>query len=90
MSSQTCSSQGSNAKGRGRQTARRVFALTLTEPDEDALLVECMILVYSTWVHVLFKTGATHYFISASYANALGLKIEMVEIPYRVPYGYEF
>ncbi|KAL6345816.1 hypothetical protein AAG906_017571 [Vitis piasezkii] len=38
--SQTRSSQGSNARGRGRQTAGRVFALTPTEPEEDALLVE--------------------------------------------------
>ncbi|RVW59177.1 Transposon Tf2-2 polyprotein [Vitis vinifera] len=40
MSSQTRSSQGSNARGRGRQAAGRVFALTPTEPEEDALLVE--------------------------------------------------
>ncbi|XP_034695617.1 uncharacterized protein LOC117921767 [Vitis riparia] len=38
--SQTRSSQGSNARGRGRQTAGRVFALTPTEPEEDTLLVE--------------------------------------------------
>ena len=38
-----------------------------------------MILVYSTWVHFLFDTGATHSFISASCANALGLKSERVE-----------
>ncbi|RVW18844.1 Transposon Ty3-I Gag-Pol polyprotein [Vitis vinifera] len=38
--SQTRSSQGSNARGRGRPAAGRVFALTPTEPDEDALLVE--------------------------------------------------
>ncbi|RVW39784.1 Retrovirus-related Pol polyprotein from transposon 17.6 [Vitis vinifera] len=78
-SSQTRSSQGSNARGRGRQTAGRVFVLTPIEPEENALLVEGMILVYSTWVRVLFDTGATHSFISASYANALGLKTEMVE-----------
>ncbi|RVW60237.1 Transposon Ty3-I Gag-Pol polyprotein [Vitis vinifera] len=77
--SQTRSSQGSNARGRGRQAAGRVFALTPTEPEEDALLVEGMILVYSTWVRVLFDTGATHSFISASCANALGLKSERVE-----------
>ncbi|RVW45638.1 RNA-directed DNA polymerase-like [Vitis vinifera] len=64
---------------RGRQAPRRFFALTLTEPEEDALLVEGMILVYSTWVRVLFDTGATHSFISASCANTLGLKMEMVE-----------
>ncbi|RVX08378.1 Transposon Tf2-8 polyprotein [Vitis vinifera] len=77
--SQTRSSQGSNARGRGRQTTGRVFALTPTEPEEDALLVEGMILVYSTWVRVLFDTSATHSFISASCANALGLKSERVE-----------
>ncbi|RVW89330.1 Transposon Ty3-I Gag-Pol polyprotein [Vitis vinifera] len=79
MSSQTRSSQGSNARGRGRQAAGRVFALTPTEPEDDALLVEGMILVYSTWVSVLFDIGATHSFISASCANALGLKTEGVE-----------
>ena len=30
-------------------------------------------------MRVLFDTGATHYFISASCANALGLKMETVE-----------
>ena len=79
MSSQTRSSQGLNARGRGRQSTGRVFALTLTEPDEDTLSVEGMILVYSTWVRVLFDTGATYSFISASCANALGLKKERVE-----------
>ena len=74
MSSQTRSSQGLNARGRGRQVAGRIFVLTQTEPEEDALLVEGMILVYITWVNVLFDTGATHSFISTSYANALGLK----------------
>ena len=38
-----------------------------------------MVLVYSTWVRVLFNIGATHSFISASCANVLGLKIERVE-----------
>ena len=41
--------------------------------------MEGMILVYSTLVRVLFDTGATHSFISASCANTLGLKMEMVE-----------
>ncbi|KAJ9709331.1 hypothetical protein PVL29_001012 [Vitis rotundifolia] len=79
MSSQTRSSQGSNTRGRGRPAARRVFALTPTKPEDDALLVKAMILVYSTWVRVLFDTGATHSPISTSCANALGLKTEMVE-----------
>ncbi|RVW31634.1 Transposon Ty3-I Gag-Pol polyprotein [Vitis vinifera] len=79
MSSQTSSSQGLNARGRGRQAIGRVFALTPIKPEKDARLVEGMILVYSTWVRVLFDTGATHSFISASCASALGLKMERVE-----------
>ena len=53
MSSQTRSSQESSAKGMGRQAVGRVFALTLIKPEDDALLVEGMILVYSTWVVTL-------------------------------------
>ena len=53
--------------------------MTPTKLDDDALLVEGMILVYSTWVCVLFDTGTTYSFISASCANALGLKTESVE-----------
>ncbi|RVX01265.1 Transposon Ty3-I Gag-Pol polyprotein [Vitis vinifera] len=40
MSSQIRSSQGSNARGRGRQAAGRVFALTPIELEENALLME--------------------------------------------------
>ena len=66
MSCQTRSSQGSSFRGRGRQMIGRVFALTPIDPEDDALLVEGMILVYSTWVSVLFDTSVTHSFISTS------------------------
>ncbi|KAJ9689262.1 hypothetical protein PVL29_014772 [Vitis rotundifolia] len=79
MSNQTQSSQGSSARGKGKQVAGRVVTLTLIEPEDDTFLVEDMILVYNNWASALFDTGATHYFISASCANALGLKTEMVE-----------
>ena len=52
----------------------RAFALTPIEAEDDA-----MILVYNTWVCVLFDIGATHSFISISCVNALGLKMERVE-----------
>ena len=78
MSSQTCSSQGSNARGRGRQAIGRVFSLTPTELEDDVLLVEGIIFVYNTWVHVLFGISATDSFISASCVNALGLKTKKV------------
>ena len=38
-----------------------------------------MILVYSTWVHVLFDIGVTHSFVFASCAYALELKTKRVE-----------
>ena len=41
--------------------------------------MEGMILVYSTWVRVLFDFGGTPSFISTSYADSLGLKVEIVE-----------
>ena len=79
MSNHTRFSQGSSARGRGRLATGRVFTLTPTKPKDDALLVEGMILAYSTWVYVLFDIDATHSFIFASCANALRLKMEMVE-----------
>ena len=53
--------------------------MTPTELEDDVLLVEGIIFVYNTWVHVLFGISATDSFISASCANALELKTEMVE-----------
>ena len=48
MSSQTHSSQGSSAKSKGKWAAGRFFSLTPTKSEDDALLVEGMILVYNT------------------------------------------
>ena len=53
--------------------------MTLIKPEDNTLLVECMILVYSTWVRVLFYTSATHSFIYVYCAKALELKTKMVE-----------
>ena len=63
----------------GRRQQLGFFALTPTKSRDDVLLVEGMILVYSTRVHVLFDISATHSFIFTSCANVLGLKKEMVE-----------
>ena len=63
----------------GRRQQLGFFALTPTKSRDDVLLVEGMILVYCTRVHVLFDISATHSFIFTSCANVLGLKKEMVE-----------
>ena len=41
---------------------------------ESNALVEGMILCFSTWAHVLFDPGATHSFISASFASMLDIE----------------
>ena len=38
--------------------------------------VDDMILVFSSWAHILFDTGASHSFISALFASILGLELE--------------
>ena len=41
---------------------------------ESNALVEGMILCFSTWPHVLFDPGATHSFISTSFASMLDIE----------------
>ena len=38
--------------------------------------VDDMILVSSSWAHILFDTGASHSFISTLFASILGLELE--------------
>ena len=42
---------------------------------ESNALVEGMILCFCTWSHVLFDYGASHSFISASFASMLNLEL---------------
>ena len=41
---------------------------------ESNALVEGMILCFSTWAHVLFDPGATHSFISTSFASMVDIE----------------
>ena len=38
-----------------------------------------MVLVPSSWAHVLFDTGESHYFIYALFASILGLEFETLD-----------
>ena len=38
-------------------------------------------LIYSSWVHVLFDSGASHSFLSASFARSLELELHILESP---------
>ena len=51
----------------------RVYALASQNTKSNAL-VEGMILCFSTWAHVFFYSGASHSFISASFASMLNLE----------------
>ena len=51
------------------------------EPNfEDPTMIRGILTLYNSWVLVLFDTGASHSFISASCVSALGLESELLEI----------
>ncbi|XP_028114164.1 uncharacterized protein LOC114312152 [Camellia sinensis] len=67
-----------NQKGTGR-----VFALQ-EEGNEDPSVIRGNLVLYNSWVHVLFDSGATHSFISTSCVKSLGLRCEPLETTLRV------
>ena len=38
-------------------------------------------LIYNSWAHVLFNSGASHSFLSASFARSLELELDILESP---------
>ena len=48
---------------------------------EPSVLVEGMVLCYSTWAHVLFDSGASCSFMSTSFASILDLEIAPLSCP---------
>ena len=58
------------------------YALTQhTTPPQNPLVMEGIILLFSTWVKALFDSGAYHSFISSSLAFCLGLDVENFSPP---------
>ncbi|XP_028087433.1 uncharacterized protein K02A2.6-like [Camellia sinensis] len=77
---------GGNQKVRptGNQKATgRVFALQ-EEDNEDPPVIRGNIVLYHSWVYILFDSGASHSFISTSCVKSLGLKCEPLETTLRV------
>ncbi|XP_028055822.1 uncharacterized protein LOC114259985 [Camellia sinensis] len=63
----------------GNQKATgRVFALQ-EKDDEDPLVIRGNIVLYNSWVHVLFDYGASYSFISTSCVKSLGLECDPLE-----------
>ncbi|XP_028070164.1 uncharacterized protein LOC114272644 [Camellia sinensis] len=67
-----------NTKTSGNQKATgKVFALQ--EKEADPSVIEGNLVLYNSWVHVLFDTGASLFFISSACAKSLGLVCEPLE-----------
>ncbi|KAL6326225.1 hypothetical protein AAG906_001620 [Vitis piasezkii] len=60
--------------GKPEQAQQGRFYAIGSQNAESNALVEGMILCFSTWAHVLFDPGATHSFISASFASMLDIE----------------
>ena len=56
------------------------------------MLVEGIVLCFSTWAHVLFESGASRSFISTSFASLLDLEVVPLLFPLYVetPMGGKF
>ena len=66
-------------RGRGRQEQGRgrgqAYVVAVQE-NAGRNVVDGMLLISKSWAHVLFDTGATHSFVSASLVQALQLEVE--------------
>ena len=69
----------SGARAPGDAIQGRMFALTQPKEDVSNAVVEGIILLYNSWARILFDPGATHSFISTTYAIDLGLNFEKLE-----------
>ena len=42
------------------------------------------ILISNTWASALFDTGASHSFLSATFASSVGLETEVLSLPFSI------
>ncbi|KAM7492457.1 hypothetical protein LguiA_035378 [Lonicera macranthoides] len=71
---------GSSYARGGGKTSGRVYTLSQVEQPE-AKVMKGTVLFFSSWVKVLFDTGASHSFISLALVTKLGLNVERLDIP---------
>ena len=83
MTSQASGSGPIPPRGGGQQGygQGRVYVATTSATPRDPSVVRGIFLVFSSWASVLVDTGASHSFISASLASALGLEISILDSP---------
>ena len=78
-------------KGRGPQAGTsgvqgRVYAITPPAKTTDQPVIQGMFLLSRLWARVLFDSGASHSFISASVVIELGLEVEALKEPLYVSF----
>ena len=76
-------------RGQGSQvgtsgTQGRIYAITLQLEAADQSVIQGMFLLSRLWVRILFDSGASHSFITASCVKELGLEVETLENPFHV------
>ena len=72
--------KGKTASTSGQGSQSRVYAMAAQDL-EPSVLVESMVLCYSTWAHVLFDSGASRSFMSTYFASILDLEIAPLSCP---------
>ena len=73
-------------RGRGSQVGMsgvqgRVYAITPPAESANQLVIQGTFLLSHLWARVLFDSGASHSFITASVVIELGLEVEALEEP---------
>ena len=68
-------------KDKGKAPAR-AYAIQQRDQHDVAvgIIVDGMVLVSSSWAHVLFDTSASHSFISTLFTSILGLEFETLSL----------
>lgn len=62
----------------------RVYAIGQTENSAEPGMVEGIFLVFNSWEKILFDYGASHSFISKTFASILGLEFEFMRSPIKI------
>ena len=62
----------------------RVYAIGQKENSAEPGMVEGTFLVFNSWAKILFDSGASHSFISKTFASILGLEFEFMKSPMKI------
>ena len=76
--------QGQSVQARTSGAQGCVYAITLQAEVGDQSVIQGTFLLFRLWARVLFDSGASHSFITASCVRVLGLEVETLDEPLHV------